>query len=210
MVNPNNFRFSPDEIPQVPIVFSEEAKEWWREQKRRCIEGYWNSGRWMPGNLYFYINFWPILLAKDVYSKVKVKGMPHLWDIHWELFYGWAEARGLTGFEGQPEVMELKKAMDSRILTEEEEQNLRSKITPIREVLFNTTKDLGKPLYLNEAKDFMMLGNRGCGKSYSVAGGIIGHEFLFDGLKEYKAGSEITESAEIGVAAGDEHHGGIG
>ena len=26
------------------------------EEKKRCIEGYWVGGVWMPGNLYFYVN----------------------------------------------------------------------------------------------------------------------------------------------------------
>ena len=38
---------------------------YWEQQERRCLEGFWgldkkdNIGgyRWMPGNLYYYINF---------------------------------------------------------------------------------------------------------------------------------------------------------
>ena len=29
--------------------------EYWREQKRRCIEGYWQSGYWMPPKLFFML-----------------------------------------------------------------------------------------------------------------------------------------------------------
>ena len=42
-------------------------------------------------------------------------------------------------------------------------------------------KNLGRPLFENEAKNFMMMGSRGFGKSYSVAGGVAGLEFVFDG-----------------------------
>lgn len=203
MVNLYNFRIDWKDIPELPCEFSEEARAWWIEQKRRCIEGYWSGGRWMPGNLYFFYNFWQILLHKYSYSKVGTLGRPECWDIHWEIFYSWMEARGLAGFTGQPEVVALKDAMDNRELTPEIEVELRSKITPIRDVLYNTTKDLGSPLFLNEAKNLMILGNRGSSKSYSSAGGVIAHEWLFDGLKEYKPGNEVDEASVILVGAGE-------
>jgi len=45
-----------------------------------------------------------------------------------------------------------------------------------------------------------MIGARGYGKSYSLAG-IVSHEFLFDGKNEYITGEDT--SAEIVVGAGE-------
>ena len=78
----NNQLFIEKEIPKLnPLSY--EYEEYWREQKRRCIEGYWQCGKWMPGNLYFYINFGSILLNKGRYATSKSLGRPELWDILW-------------------------------------------------------------------------------------------------------------------------------
>lgn len=64
--------------------------------------------------------------------------------------------------------------------------------------------NLGRPLYFNQAKNFMMLGSRGFGKSYSV-GHVILHEWLFDGRTKYDKNdpSKYQTSSEIVVGAGD-------
>jgi hypothetical protein len=64
--------------------------------------------------------------------------------------------------------------------------------------------NMGAPLYYNQAKNFMMLGSRGFGKSYSV-GHIILHEWLFDGLLKYDKNNpnRYKTSSEIVVGAGD-------
>ena len=66
----SNENFILKEIPQIHPA-ANEYLEFWREQKRRCIEGYWSGGKFMPGNLYFYVNFWNILLNKTEHSKTK-------------------------------------------------------------------------------------------------------------------------------------------
>tara|TARA_R100001594_G_scaffold36459_1_gene66208 strand:+ start:4170 stop:6038 length:1869 start_codon:yes stop_codon:yes gene_type:complete len=37
-----------------------EYKEWWEEQKRRCLEGYSVGGVKITGDFYWYLNFWKI------------------------------------------------------------------------------------------------------------------------------------------------------
>jgi hypothetical protein len=32
-------------------------RDWWDEQIRRCIQGYWTGGLWIPGRYYFFLNF---------------------------------------------------------------------------------------------------------------------------------------------------------
>ena len=53
--------------------------KFWREEKRRCIEGY-NIGRdWIPGYLYFYWNYTPIHRVKVVSQKEgPSKGPDHI------------------------------------------------------------------------------------------------------------------------------------
>lgn len=94
----------------------------WKEQKRRCIEGFWgvddkdvkvdiiathaekregNKGwRWMPPNLYFYCNFGTILHKPEGAPKTapKKKIRPLLRDFEWEFFYNFMECRGFSGF----------------------------------------------------------------------------------------------------------------
>ena len=193
----NKDAFLLTEIPQLHPA-SEEYLLFWREEKKRCIEGYWVGGIWMPGNLYFYVNFWTILLNKTAHSKTKTPGKPFLRDLEWEFFYNWCEARGFSGFEDDTE------------FTCNREHIGKDNYVPASEYMRRThKKSLGRPLWENEAKNFMMMGSRGFGKSYSVAGGVAGHEFVFDGMKAYDP--ELIKnppSTEIVVGAGDAKYSG--
>tara|TARA_R100000951_G_scaffold66458_2_gene56202 strand:+ start:1920 stop:4037 length:2118 start_codon:yes stop_codon:yes gene_type:complete len=193
----NKAAFLLKEIPQFHPA-SEEYLLFWREEKKRCIEGYWVGGIWMPGNLYFYVNYWTILLNKTAHSKTKTPGKPFLRDLEWEFFYNWVEARGFSGFE------------DDKEFTCNREFIGKENYVPAAEYMRRThKKNLGRPLWKNEAKNFMMMGSRGFGKSYSVAGGVAGHEFVFDGMKTYDPeyiGN--PPSTEIVVGAGDAKYSG--
>lgn len=66
---------------------------WWREEARRCIEGLVREdGEWIPGILYFYWNYCPIMKTKIIEKEeglkddddereqgVKVEGFPDIW-----------------------------------------------------------------------------------------------------------------------------------
>ena len=193
----NKDAFLLKEIPQFHPS-SDEYLLFWREEKKRCIEGYWVGGVWMPGNLYFYVNYWTILLNKTAHSKTKTPGKPFLRDLEWEFFYNWCEARGFSGFS------------DDKEFTCDREFIGKDNYVPAADYMRRThKKSLGCPLWNNEAKNFMMMGSRGFGKSYSVAGGIIGHEFVFDGMKSYDPeyiGN--PPSTEIVTGAGDAKYSG--
>ena len=193
----SNEAFILKEIPKLHPA-SEEYLLFWREEKKKCIEGCWIGGVWMPGNLYFYVNYWTILLNKTAHSKTKTPGKPFLRDLEWEFFYNWVEARGFSGF-----------ADDTEHTCNREHQGQPNYI-PAREYLRKIwPKSMGRPLFDNEAKNFMMMGSRGFGKSYSVAGGVAGHEFVFDGLKSYDPDSlKNVPSTEIVVGAGDAKYSG--
>jgi len=65
----------------------------------------------------------------------------------------------------------------------------RKKYISAREYLtWQFPQSMGKPLYFNQCQNMILLAGRGFGKSY-IAGNIIAHEFIFDGvtdLDEYK------------------------
>ena len=71
-------------IPKM-IPNSLEYVEWWKEQIFRIKNGYSVGGKYMPGRLYWHINFFNI--ERNVgNSKRKMQGLPDLRDIEWEVF----------------------------------------------------------------------------------------------------------------------------
>ena len=192
LLNPKLFLTDVPDLNPLSYAY----REYWGEERKKCIEGVWAGGRYMPGNLYFYINFWNILLnnKKDPPSAPKKMGLPFLRDFEWEVSYGLMEARGFIGFEKEHPDIEY----------EVNEKGLLLPKKGVQHLLHNVDRDLGKPLYLNEAKNFAFMGSRGSGKSYLVSGMVIGHEFLFDGLKEYTEETKKNPpTVEILIGAGD-------
>lgn len=167
--NVNNFLIK-DLFPASPL--SKEYRKFWVQQYDYCKNGFWSCGKYCPGHLYFYVNFWHIEKNKEVHSKHKTVGKPDLRDIEWEIAYSWLEARGFSRFSNQDESIRLEK-------------------TP-REIL-NTiySESQGDPLFENDARNFLVIGSRGVGKSFWSAGMVIAHEFLF------------YDNSEIVVGAGD-------
>lgn len=116
--NRNNFL-----IKEIPIInpASKMYLKFWREQRKRCIDGFWsiddssvdvdityddidfpqsNSWRYMCPGCYFYVNFGTILAnSKNSSSGAKIPMRPSLDDVEWEFSYNWTEARGFSGFE---------------------------------------------------------------------------------------------------------------
>jgi hypothetical protein len=204
IINNSNFKLS--EIPDFhPIAEMYERNEFFKVQKRRCIEGYWVGGKWMPGELYYYINFHTIIYEEGIYRGI---GLPWLRDIDWEKAYIYAEACGFSGFElddecschrglstenymSDEDVIKFCQDGEARIISQLKLNNFykkdgtRKKYVPARDYLTQIHKgDLGKPLYLNSAKHIIEVASRGYGKSYNSSG-LIAHNFLFDGARDY-------------------------
>lgn len=190
--------------------------QYWKIQKKRCIEGLWSldkkeidvnldsnleekpdkqSWRYMPGNLYFYVNFGKILHKEEGSPKSAPKKLirPYLRDVEWEFFYNWLEARGFSGFEDDEEV-----TCNRDIFLLEKDPYLKlhkscynstgglKRYVPARIYLRQLhDKPLGIPMYENNSLNLMMLGSRGFGKSFMVGIGVVLHELLFDGAKKY-------------------------
>lgn len=168
-------------LKEIPHYFPGSVKylSWWREQKRRCIEGYWVSGKWMPGKLYFYINFGTIKRNIGL-QKVKTYARPLLRDLEWQTFLYWEEARGFSGFLNDTEytcleiirdIRESGKDTPSPAIVSNYPHGINpdtgklKKYIPAREYLAkNHIDNLGRPLYENNSKNIFMLGARGYGK----------------------------------------------
>lgn len=206
----NNSLFKLEEVPHFhPISQKWERLQFWKGEIRKCIEGYWQSGKWIPGELYYYINFHYITMEKGIYRGIS---LPWLRDIDWEIFYNYTEATGFSGFELDNE-NSCNRLLIDPLYTDEDLKNLtygskgfydnlfksdgtRRNYVEAREYLRKIHKQsLGKPLYYNSAKHIMLMAARGLGKSYSSSG-LISHNFLFSGARDY---DEYLNLKQIGT-----------
>ena len=215
-------------------------KKYWKDVKKKCIEGYWVDGIYMTGNLYFYANLGRILMNVNG-SKTKSVGIPDIRDVEWAKSYIFTEAKGFSGFELDKEVTGSR-WVDSVNLSPEKEdgengipsreqvikdyiKRKKLKIFDIKnptstgdfprwdEIKFKKyisareylpkkhKKNLGKPLYYNNAKNVFDLEARRMGKSYFAAVGLILHNFLFDGALDY---NEFLEAQKSGFPMSSE------
>lgn len=74
-----------------------EFGKWIREEVRRSHEGYIreSDGEWVTGDMYFFINYCPILLSKVVEGKkaLRVWDFPEVWEGHYYKFHYIEQAR---------------------------------------------------------------------------------------------------------------------
>ena len=182
---------------------------YWQEIKRRCIEGYWHEGKWMPGQLYHYINVSKILMNKKN-SKTKSVGRPFLRDLEWEKAYVLMEARGFSGFKDDhyytcnkfvkelydidnlnQRAYKVEEYWKYGLLTkecfvnEQKKKGLKKYVSARFYLRQIHSSNLGKPLFHNNALNVMDIEARRLGKSYWGANGIIIPNFLYDGATDY-------------------------
>jgi len=89
--------YHPSKHPNSPF------KKFWREEKRRCIEGLVrpSDGEWITGYNYFYWNYFPIMIAESVSDDVesssieadRIKGFPKVWDMDYLYFHYLAQCK---------------------------------------------------------------------------------------------------------------------
>jgi len=204
----NNSYYRIEEYPKFnPVLDEYERVAWFALHKRRCIEGYWVSGQWMPGPLYYYINFHHILIESVRGSQEK--GLPQLRDNDWKLFRLYEEARGFSGFADDPVYTCNRKLGPDRAFIEElglietyiekgliRREDLSKTYMNTRDYLEKVhLHNLGKPLYHNSAKFLISMQGRGGGKSYG-ASGMCAHNWLFSGAMDYDYYLEKKQSGE--------------
>ena len=177
---------------------------YWEGETAKCILGHWGydykdgkgGWRWMPGNLYFYVNM--CVIKKEGESGQEVTDHPSLRDVDWYIFYSLAICEGFSGFENDKETScfrplgrlqrgEELSGIDT-VLLKRYDKYLRKpdgeykKYVDAREYLYNTIDEpMGNPLWLNECQNLVVLSSRRIGKSYSIGGGVIGYDFTFSG-----------------------------
>ena len=197
-----------DMHPATPSYLS-----YWKTQKRRCIEGYWHEGKWMPGNIYFYINFCKI---KIVIGKSRLVSSPFLRDLEWEKGYVFQEARGFSGFRGDPTTTSLldfeergwgwkhKKTGETVPLKAERDgvdyaltHNKATWVHPRNYLRTVHPENYGKPLYENRAFNVIDIEARRLGKSYIVGNSIVLYNFLFNGATDYDEYLEQLKNGNI-------------
>ena len=201
------------DVPKLHAVTrAYERNLWWKTQTRRCIEGFWSSGKWMPGTLYYYVNFHKIKV-RDPQTRGHKVGLPFLRDIEWEKAYIYEEASGFSGFKDDPiytcnkavldhidnggeldsEQLRLKYAYDQQTgkTIKHIYNNLFNELgqlkqfVPAREYLRRIyTVNMGKPVYYNICSNVIDLEARGGGKSF-WASCLIAHNFIFDGAVDF-------------------------
>lgn len=199
----NNSLFKVKDIPNFhPIVEKFERLSYWRDLKRKCIEGMWHSGKWMPPELFYYINFHHIEFEEGIHRGI---GLPWLRDLDWEKAYIYTEATGFSGFEEDKEnscnrmLINPNKDDILNFCIEKHTNKLNNKYynnffkedgsyktyISAREYLRRVHESaLGKALYLNPSKNIIDLESRGGGKSF-WASACAAHNFLFDGARDY-------------------------
>ncbi|AGO48983.1 terminase large subunit [Cellulophaga phage phi14:2] len=181
--------------------------------------------RFMPPKLYWYVNYGTIRHRPDHLPKTspKVKIRPYLRDFEWGYFYNELEARGFSGFELDDENSCNTMLKDPTEFTDEDlravcldlndeiiqfkynnyfkkDGSRKTYVNPREYIRRVFDKPMGTIVYENEAKNFMLLGARGGGKSFLTAG-TIAHEWLFDGAKYYNEDS-IKNPAVVEVLVG--------
>ncbi len=152
----------------------------WREMKKRCIEGVWfeDFGKWRygRGNLGFYHHYCRI---PDIDKENKVHGKlvkPMVRDLEFHFSYYMCEARGFSGFSDDDKYtsdLGIFSIDKSRFSISDPDYlkyfkpngDFKEFIDP-RENLFRLhDKPVGRPLYDNEAKNLLIFGSRGGGKA---------------------------------------------
>lgn len=191
-------------IGRIPKLnpYSLKYKQFWKEAKRKIVEGYWVSHegnfKWIPPVLALYNNFWTIEMSlKGAKSQNKVKGRPRLRDIEWIKGYVWAAARGFSGFSNDPYIScnrilidenrdEFLEYAEPHVLATLYKPNGELKdYVPALEYLYRYfDAELGKPLFYNAALNIADIECRNIGKSM-IGGCMIGHNFLTDGTMDY-------------------------
>jgi len=195
---------------------------YWKEQKRRCIDGYWveheGDHKWVSGPLYWFVNFWKIKLTpKGSKSKLKRTGIPFLRDLEWIKAQLHEEARGFSGFEDDDEFTchTILKDIDPIKDPQDFEDTMMEYNSPelIKGAIINSKgefkkfmpardylrmyfkKDLGKAEYFNMSFNMADMEARGGGKSY-WASSCLAHNFLFDGATDYDEYLELKQNDE--------------
>lgn len=178
----------------------------------RCsIEGLWGYDgnrkkqlggyRYMTPQMHHFITCNNILREDPKNPARKKPTYPDLYDTTWIMGYGWLAAKCYSGFSEDKEYscfrpllkMEMGIELDEieKVLFDIAHPHIIKKNGKYKkyvdaiDYLYTTHPEpMGLPLYDNEAKDYMIYGTRGFGKSYFMSG-CIDHSWRYHGVREW-------------------------
>jgi hypothetical protein len=194
---------------------TKQYKQFKINQIEKCIYGVFgketNGFRWMTPQGYFYANY--VKIAQETADKEEVTKKARFDDIEWMFFYMVAEAYGFSGFSLDDEYTCDRAMIDEyeMLLAKEDKRRWKNlnnenglkKYIPAQEYLYKLhPKDMGKPLWHNEAKDMIMMGSRSSGKSFLTVGLSLWF-MVFDGTKSISKDwidMKITANVIMGAA----------
>lgn len=199
---------------------TQEYKDYWfNDILRHSIEGKWidDEGQWiwLYPKLFWYVNV-GIIIGLDKVKKSRTPIRPELRDTEWIMFTYLYCCIGFSGFKGDMEYtchrlvekhekgeeiydFELKDLKERGTLKYLYKDNDPSKgfkkyVNSWDYLRTPKTKPLGNWLYDNQAKDFVLIGSRGLGKSYSIAVGDFMHEWCTGAVKRWEDIGDINKN----------------
>lgn len=207
-------------IEEVPYIHPDHPAyvNFWSRETKKCIEGVWGKefGKWryMPGNLYYFGNY-TILEDTQALDGVPITKhfKPKVVDYYWEFSYSSWTCYGFSGFEKDEEIS-CNRKLELYYNGDLTFENLpKSCIKPdgtpkLYENAYKYLhrlhdKNLGRSLFENEAKDNIILGTRGGGKSFWAALGELEYNFVFGGARRYDKdfiNNELSSRQLVGSA----------
>lgn len=187
-------------IQRINPLDEDKYLKYWKIIKKKVVEGFWgeesNGYRFCPPSLYFYTNFGIIQDTDESGNTLYIK--PLIQDLEWELHYALFEAEGFSGFykdeEYTSDILSLTYDKNKLPETFREKQLFNSNgsykeyITPRKNIRKLHKYNKGQALYFNKARNFMVLGSRSGGKSYTMGIGRGLHLIVVDGSLYYDEG----------------------
>jgi len=173
-------------------------REAWKANRKKLIEGIWveqfGKYRYCPGRIGFYAKFCSIF---DTIKKTKARKqvIPSIRDLEWHFAYYITECFGFSGFEDDDRYSGderlLKDTSTLSISDLADISNSKGKLKEYkkpRDILFELhDKPLGRPLYNNNTKNFLVVGSRGGGKA------MLETEYIYK-----ETGYELIKNAQVG------------
>lgn len=224
--------FLGDETYPVLHPLSSEYNTYWDDRTAECIYGLWGDDsrmigqkkvggfRWLPGNILFHTHHC-IIDRTLPGQRSKGPGRPDLRDVEWFVGYDLAACDGFAGFEDDKKYTCFRpvgKLERGEQLTHAEQIQMDKfgdiirdkfgklkKYADAREYLYQPKDEiLGKPLWLNESQNYLLVSTRRLGKTSIVINAISVYNFCFNGARTldefYNQSTRTTTVVMSGVS----------
>lgn len=192
--------------------------DFWSNMRYKLINGTWveqfDRWRYVPGRILWFGNYcyyeeW------DPETKQRVEGKPMVRDLEWHRFYYRLICDGFSGFKDS-KYTSYKELTEPGFRIDRQPAYVKKAILrkdgrfkeycPPMEALFELSDEpAGFPLYHNQALNFVEIGSRGGGKTYSKILGGFFYDLCMDGQRHYDLGKGVgTSKASLEITAGQE------